>query len=119
MNRKIVFSSDEPRKTSCFKEDFDNDPVFSDSIIEVQFSDVEERELEIERATADYIVSMMGAEGVADAIDFGVTEDMLTEIIDAFEMILYEFGLLAYRPFIDIDAQGNDIIIPSRYSSIE
>ena len=78
---------------------------------------VRQRDDDIDQATADYLLTLMNVE--ADIEDLGITRDLLTQIEDTFELILAQFGISIYRPFIYEDGKGGEIMFYNSVDGIE
>lgn len=85
-----------------------------------KLSDVAERQIELEELTDNYIMNVMGFgfEDDVSFVDLGFDPSELTEILDDFERVLYEHGIMIYHPVVQTDENGRDVITPSIYADI-
>lgn len=118
MNPKTIIMFDEEDEEIVAHDEAEE---IGDEEIEIaeNADDIEEvirRQDDIDQLTSDYIIALMGMEDYNfDISDLGVDTNTLSAIIDEFEGILYEHGLIIYRPVMCKTANGEEIIVSSIY----
>lgn len=115
-NRRIILSDGSTFPPEPLTEPLTEPPFDEDLVTEIDYSDVDAREDDIEQLSADYILCLMGLQDCADIEDVGITRNILSEIIDSFELVLAELGFFIYRPYVQIQPDGKETILPSRYA---
>ena len=80
------------------------------------YEEVLRRQDDIDQLTSEYIKGLLGVDvDDFDIADIGIDTAALNSIEDAFEDILYEFGITIYRPIIVTDEDGNEVFATSAY----
>lgn len=79
-----------------------------------EIAQMDERNLEVEELTKDYIIALMGQDGYEVTIEDLVDDDEFADIVDSIEELLANHGIFIERPTL-VQRDDGEYIVPNAY----